>query len=432
MSTPAHSGIAGRGLSDWLGYIETVHRRSIDMGLDRVRMVLERLVAPWPRFAVISVGGTNGKGSTTAMLDAILRESNYSVGRYTSPHLVHYRERICINGDPVSETELCAAFAEIERMRGDIPLTYFEFSTLAALLLFRERGIDIAVLEVGMGGRLDAVNVMDADVALITNVAIDHVKWLGASRERIAVEKAGIMRPARPVVCVDPLPPHSVLRLAAEVNALLFLLNRDFGFANHGDSWDWWGPGRRLELLPQPNIVGDIQVQNAAGVIMAIDQLQPRCPIPEGAIARGLRSVVIHGRFQVLAGVPEVVLDVAHNAAAAQVLAENLDAHRCVGRTLAVFGVMRDKDIEAIVAKLAARVDRWFVGSIDDQRGANAGEVGRRVCEVLKTLHVAEQVSEHGSVRRAFDAARAAASDQDRILVFGSFHTVGDILGTLK
>ncbi|MDH3639299.1 MAG: bifunctional tetrahydrofolate synthase/dihydrofolate synthase [Gammaproteobacteria bacterium] len=431
MSTPGHSGFAGRTLSDWLAYIETVHRRSIDMGLDRVRMVLTRLVTPWPEFAVVSIAGTNGKGSTTAMLDAILRESGYIVGRYTSPHLVHYRERICVNGNPVSEAELCAVFADIESARGDIPLTYFEFSTLAALLLFKQRSVDIAVLEVGMGGRMDAVNVMDADVAVITNVAIDHVKWLGASREHIAVEKAGIMRPTRPVIFVEPVPPQSVLRLASEVNAQLFLLTRDFGFADHGDSWDWWGPSRRIDQLPRPNITGDIQVQNAAGVMMAVDRLQSRCPIPEAAIARGLRSVVIHGRFQLMVGPPEIVLDVAHNVAAAQVLAENLDAYPTVGRTLAVLGLMRDKDVEAIVENLAARISRWFVGTIDDPRGATAGEVGKRVGATLIQKRATNQISEYSSVRRAFLAARAVASEQDRILVFGSFHAVGDILGLL-
>ncbi len=430
MSTAAHSGFASRTLGDWLAYIETVHRRSIDMGLDRVRMVLERLIVPWPEYTVLSVAGTNGKGSTTAMLDAILRAADYRVGRYTSPHLEHYHERICVDGSPVSDTELCAAFASIDSVRGEIPLTYFEFSTLAALLLFRDRGVDVAVLEVGMGGRLDAVNVLDADVAVITNVAIDHVKWLGSTRERIAVEKAGIMRPARPVVCVDPKPPQSILSLATEVKAWLYLLNRDFGFAGHGDTWDWWGPDRVLSGLPRPNIPGDIQVQNAAGVIMALDRLQPTCPIPDGAIARGLRSVVVRGRFQILPGRPAVILDVAHNPAAVNVLSENLAAYPCPGRTLAVFGVMRDKNVEAIAAKLAARIDRWFVGTISEQRGAPAHEVGGRVRKALGS-GAADLVSEHSSMRRAFLSARAAAAEDDRILVFGSFHVVGDILSLL-
>ncbi len=402
------------------------------MGLDRVRMVLQRLVEPGPDFRVVSVAGTNGKGSTTAMLDAILRESGYVVGRYTSPHLVHYNERICVNGEPADDRTLCEAFTAIEAARADIPLTYFEFSTLAALFVFCRSAVDIAVLEVGMGGRLDAVNVMDADVAVITNIAIDHVKWLGATRERIALEKAGIMRPTRPVVMADPFPPKSVLRLADEIEAPLFLLDREFGFSNHGDVWDWWGPEVTIRRLPRPSVPGAIQIQNAAGVLMTVNRLQTHCRISAEALRRGLRSVSIPGRFQVIEGSPEIILDVAHNPAAAQVLAANLNARPSSGRTLAVFGVMRDKDVEDIVLELAPCVDRWLVGTVDDPRGAVASEVARRVRTALERKQVVSRVSKHPSISRAFIAAQAAVTGPDRILVFGSFHAVGDILAALK
>ncbi len=421
-----------RSLDEWLTYIQTVHPRSIEMGLDRVRQVLDRLDIASPSHALISVAGTNGKGSSVGLLEAILMEMGYRVGAFTSPHLVHYAERIRVQRTPVSGSELCRALAMIEAARGDVALTYFEFGTLAALLVFRVHKVDIAVMEVGMGGRLDAVNAVDADIGLITSIGVDHVNWLGQDRAQIAVEKAGIMRPARPVVVVDPEPPLSLVTHAHHVDARLYLLNQQFGYQTRDDDWEWWGPQQRqYRALPRPALIGPWQVRNAAGVLMALASLSHRLRVNEEAIHDGLRSVSVPGRFQVIPGAPDIILDVAHNLEAVLAMRDQL---RCMERrkhTIAVCAMLRDKPIRKIAALLAEDIDHWFVAPIDDARGATGKDMRGLILRGLGA-GADHRVVLCTSVTAAFDEAQTLAGPDDRLLVFGSFHTVGDIIAYLK
>lgn len=380
-----------------------------------------------PPFAVITVAGTNGKGSTVALCDACLRAAGYRVGAYTSPHLIRYNERIRVDGRMVDDGELCAAFERVEARRGATPLTYFEYGTLAALEVFRARGVDIAVLEVGMGGRLDAVNGVDPDVAVVTAIGIDHTAWLGADRETIAREKAGIFRAHRPAVCSDPDPPAAVAAAAAHVGAPLRQLGRDFT-AEHGDGGWTLRVGARVRAgLPYPVLRGDYQVHNAAGALVALEALGTRFPISQAALRAGLLGAAIPGRFQVLPGLPVVVLDVAHNPLAAAVLAATLEQQRVAGRTFAVFGMLIDKDIVSVVSAMAAIVNHWHLATLGGPRGASAEQLRA----ALTTAGIPAPATVHATPADAYRAAKQAAAAADRIVVFGSFYTVGDILAGL-
>ncbi len=421
-----------RSLADWLTHIESVHHRSVDLGLERIRRVIGNLdILPLP-YPLINVAGTNGKGSSVALLEAMLSAAGPRVGSFTSPHLVHYTERIRIDGRPVSAAELCGVFADIEAARREVPLTYFEFGALAALLLFRARDIDIAVMEVGMGGRLDAVNAVDADVALITSVAIDHTQWLGHDRDHIAVEKAGIMRSGRPVVYAEPHPPATLTAEAHRIQARLYRQPDDFYFRAHGDRWDWHGPVWRRLGLPRPALPGPVQLQNAAGVLMVLECLPGGLQIGNPAVRSGLRSVRAPGRFQILAGRPTVVLDVAHNPASVSVLRKQLHSLPGCGRTLAVCAMLRDKPIELMVRTLAADVDRWYVAAVNSPRGTTGEQMHERVTAGISEVVAAPAVHLCPSVVDAFGAARSEAAAGDTIVVFGSFYTVGDIIDHLN
>ncbi|MEK6747815.1 MAG: bifunctional tetrahydrofolate synthase/dihydrofolate synthase [Pseudomonadota bacterium] len=410
-------------LAEWLRWQETLHPREIDLGLERVAVVARRLGLENPQFTLITVGGTNGKGSTVAMLESIYRAAGYRVGRYTSPHLLRYNERIAINNALAGDQDLCAAFQEINQARGEISLTYFEFGTLAAMWLFARAAVDIAVLEVGLGGRLDAVNVWDADVAVVTGIDIDHTQWLGDTREQIGREKAGILRAGRPAVCGDAEAPASLLERAKALNAPLYCYRRDFGYTAQHPTWAWQGPGAaRRSGLPWPNLRGTIQLQNASVVLMVLHLLQTRYPVQAKDVRDGLLSVSLAGRFHVRSGAVCVILDVAHNPQAATVLAQSLREQHISGQTFAVFGVLADKDIAGIVGALRSVVDAWFIAPLAVPRGAGV--------EVLAEIFNAHSIHPvpNENIRVAYLAAQAAAQTGDRILVCGSFYTVAAIM----
>lgn len=411
-------------LAQWLAWQEGLHPRAIDLGLDRLSAVLDRLgLKRPPSYQVITVAGTNGKGSCVALLEAILRAGGYRVGAYTSPHLIRYNERIRIEGAEVDDNALCDAFARIDAARGDISLTYFEFGTLAALDLFERAGVEVAVLEVGLGGRLDAVNVLDADGALVTMIDIDHCEWLGPDRESIGREKAGIFRRGRPAVCGDRSPPRSLLDHAAALEAPLYLLGRDYDFQRRADNWCWWHGMDRLDL-PLPSLAGSHQTDNAAAVLMLLRRLADALPLTLGAIDAGLSQARIAGRFQVIPGAIEWILDVTHNPHGAANLARCLWERPCAGRTHAVVGILKDKDAIGIARALANSVDHWYAATLLPPRG----RTGDDLVEVLREADVAGTISHFDSVTAACRAAAREAQAGDRIVVFGSFHTVGEAL----
>ncbi|MBC7802440.1 MAG: bifunctional tetrahydrofolate synthase/dihydrofolate synthase [Candidatus Parcubacteria bacterium] len=410
----------GRSLAGWLDYIERQHSQPIALGLDRVAAVFAKLEATIS-CPLITVGGTNGKGSTCAMLEAILSSGGYRTGLYTSPHLVRYNERVRIGRTEVDDGTLCEAFAAVEEARGATPLTYFEFGTLAAFCVFSRANLDAVVLEVGLGGRLDAVNVLDSDCAVLTSVSIDHVEFLGATREAIGREKAGIFRPGKPAVVADPHPPVSVLESGAD----LLLLGRDFGFLPQGTQWAYWGPAGKRSGLAFPALRGAVQLRNASAALAALDALRNRLPIAMQDVRRGLGEVAVPGRFQVLPGRPQVVLDVAHNPEAASVLAANLGDSGFSPETIAVFGMLRDKDIAGVVRAVAPRITRWHLATLPGPRGADA----RLLSGILHQLKIELPVVEHQSVAEALAAARNEAAENDKIVVFGSFLTVAGAYG---
>ncbi len=409
-------------LAEWLAWQETLHPTVIDLGLVRVSAVAARLGLLTPKHIVITVAGTNGKGSSVALLESILVSAGHRVGSYTSPHLLTYNERIRIDRQSVADTDLMLAFERIDQARGDISLTYFEFGTLAALDLFQHAALDVAVLEVGLGGRLDAVNIQDADCALIAGIGIDHVDWLGPDRESIGREKAGIFRAGRPAICSDPAPPDTVRATAEELAADWYGLNKQFGFDLRDTCWEWWGPELRLKNLPLPALPGPVQVQNAAGVLMVLHSLGERLPVTLHAIHDGLQQMCLRGRFEIVPGPIERIFDAAHNPHAAAQLAAALAARPCRGRTLAVCGMLADKDAAGVAAALSAQVQIWYLGGLDCARGQSAQLLAGRLGLSDQYTHL------YADVPAAYAAACAAAQADDRILVFGSFHTIAELL----
>ena len=409
-------------LDDWLHWQETLHPQTIDLGLERVRVVLRRLQLEPPAYTVITVGGTNGKGSCVAFLDAMLRAAGYRVGAYTSPHLLRYNERIRINNVEVDDAALCRTFARIDAARGDISLTYFEFGTLAALEQFQEAGVDIAILEVGLGGRLDAVNIVDAAAALVVSIALDHTDWLGADRDSIGYEKAGIYRAGQPGVCADPDPPLQLVQYAADLSVQWLCVNRDYNFARTGSTWCWWSGALRFDHLPLPALAGDHQLGNAAAVIMTLASLRDRLLVLPEAIHAGLISAELPGRFQIVPGLVEWILDVAHNPRAAAILADQLRAHPCTGRTWAIIGLLADKDADGVIKALTGIVDTWYAVTLNGPRGRTGDEL---VMRLRANSACAEVVAD---IQNACQTARIAACPGDRIIVLGSFHTVAPVL----
>lgn len=410
-------------LEDWLAWQETLHPSAIDLGLVRPGKVLDALGLRHPDHAVITVAGTNGKGSSVAMLESILRAAGYRVGCYTSPHLLRYNERVRINGEPVDDRRLCEAFECIDRARGEISLTYFEFGTLAAMDIFAGAGLDVAVLEVGMGGCLDAVNLQDSDVALVTAIDVDHAAWLGNDREAIGREKAGIFRPGRPAVCSDPQPPASLLAHAAELGTALYCLGEAFAYSPGEEGWRWEGANARYDALPLPALRGDFQLQNAAGVVMVLSLLGERLPVTAAQIRQGLLSVSLPGRFQLLPGAPATIVDVAHNPQSAAALAANLKAQMVRGRTLAVVGVLADKDLSGVIRPMLPCVDLWYPAGLAVPRGCDSRTLHQGIAGLGGAVE-----QDYPTVGEALAAARSRAQPDDRIVVFGSFYTVAEAL----
>lgn len=415
-------------LSDWLAHCERLHPKNIDMGLARVKTVAERMDL---RFdcPVITVAGTNGKGSTCAMLESILGQAGYRTGVYTSPHLVHFEERLRLQGEAVKADDLVASFERVEQARvadAEISLTYFEFSTLAILDQMARAHLDVAILEVGLGGRLDAVNIIDPDCAVITSIDLDHMEFLGHDREAIGREKAGIMRTGRPVIVSDPMPPQSVLDYATEIDADLWRFGVDFNFSGDKLQWGWAGRGRRYGGLAYPALRGANQLVNASGVLAALTALREQLPVTAQAVRNGLAFVELPGRFQIIPGQPTLVLDVAHNPHSVAALTANLDAMGYFPTTHAVFGAMADKDLGAMLARVMPLIDKWYFTDLPTPRASTA--------EALQAFLQAQKpragvtTATFASPLQALQAAVAAADPADRIVVFGSFFTVGGVL----
>ena len=416
-------------LDAWLAHCERLHPTTIDMGLERVRTVAERMQI---RFdcPVITVAGTNGKGSTCAMLESILLQAGYRTGVYTSPHLVRFEERLRLVGEPVDATHLIAGFAAVERARvlngSEISLTYFEFSTLAILDVMARSGLDVVVLEVGLGGRLDATNIIDPDCAVITSIDLDHMEFLGPDRESIGREKAGIMRTGRPVIVSDPMPPQSVLDHALEVGADLWRNGHDFNVSGDKQQWGWAGRGRRYSGLAYPALRGANQLVNAAGVLAALAALRERLPVTAQAVRNGMAFVELPGRFQIIPGQPTLVLDVAHNPHSVAALAANLDAMGYFPTTHAVFGVMADKDLAPMLERVNPLIDHWYFTDLPTARAAKGSALQAR-WQSQNTRKDASGAA-FADPMQALQAAIAAADPADRIVVFGSFYTVGGVL----
>lgn len=410
-------------LDGWLERIERLHYRTIDLSLDRVRAVADRLAIGFD-CPVFTVGGTNGKGSTCAMLESILRAAGYRAGLYTSPHLLRFSERARIAGEVVGDEALIEQFDAVERSRGETSLTYFEFTTLAILRLFMAGRLDAVILEVGLGGRLDATNIVDADCAVVTSVDLDHMDYLGPTREHIGYEKAHIYRRGRPAICSDPQPPESLLEVAHDLGADLWLLGRDFNYQGDRQQWAYGGRKVRRAGLPHPALRGANQLLNASGVLASLEALSQRLPVSQQAVRQGLLNVELAGRFQVLPGRPAVILDVAHNPHATAVLAKNLDNMGFYPRTLAVLGMLRDKDAAGVIDKVADRIDHWYLGGTAGPRGLS----GQALADILHGRRPEAAVESFDDIGAAYDAAHRAAAADDRIVVFGSFLTVADVM----
>ncbi len=401
------------------------------MGLERVAQVKEKLGIHF-ECPVIIVGGTNGKGSTCAMLESILMQAGYRTGLYTSPHLLHFNERARIGGEAVPDQALIGAFAAVEAKRGDASLTYFEFTTLAILQLFAESGLDAVILEVGLGGRLDAVNVMDADVAIVTSVDIDHTDYLGSTREKIGFEKAGIFRSGKAAICSDPIPPASLIEHADAIGADLWLMGRDFNYAGDKQQWNYGGREQRRNSLGYPSLRGANQLLNASAALAALEVLRQRLPVGAQEVRNGLVMVDLPGRFQVLPGRPTVVLDVAHNPHAAATLAQNLANMGFHRYTYAVFGAMHDKDIDGVIAQLKDQIDHWCVTDLPLPRAATAVQLRQKLLDAgvmpqdEPDAECTAQVFD--SPENAYASAQSRAKENDRIVVFGSFLTVAGVM----
>ncbi|HEX8610647.1 MAG TPA: bifunctional tetrahydrofolate synthase/dihydrofolate synthase [Telluria sp.] len=421
-------------LPDWLALLESRHAEvHINMGLERVRQVKERLGLAFG-CPVIMVAGTNGKGSTCSMLEAILLRAGYKVGLYIKPHFLDFNERARINGEMASDAALIASFNAVEAQRGEIDLTYFEFTTLAIMHLLAASNLDVAILEVGLGGRLDAVNVIDADVAIVTSIDIDHTDFLGTTRDEIGFEKAGIFRPGKAAICSDPLPPASLVAHAEAIGADLWLLGRDFNYSGDKQQWNYGGREQRRNSLAYPSLRGANQLLNASAALAALEVLRFELPVGAQEVRTGLVVVELPGRFQVLPGRPTVILDVAHNPHAASALAQNLGNMGFHPYTYAVFGIMQDKDIDGVIAPMAQYVDHWCVANLPSPRAADP----ETLADTLAALPAGDAKPGERSVKTfadpaaAFANAMSRAGENDRIVVFGSFYTVAGVMAARK
>lgn len=432
-----------KDLAAWLSYIESLHPKSIAMGLDRVKCVISRLSLK-PTFPIITVAGTNGKGSTCAMLEQVYKNAGYQVGCYTSPHLLRYNERVHINGIEVSDEDLCAAFAVVDaaRVGADniaIPLTYFEVGTLAAMWHFMQANIDVAILEIGLGGRLDAVNAFEPSCSIVTSVDLDHQDFLGDTREDIGFEKAGVYRPSVPAICGDANPPASLIAYARQIQADFKCIHQDFDYVLADGAWQYLTQGKVVHTLPIPALHGSYQLNNAACAIAAVESLQSSLPVATEVIANAMRQVTLAGRFQTISNSPWVILDVAHNPQAAHALAENLKASKtqhgktssgksASGKTYAVFAMLADKDVNGVIDAVKNEIDTWYVASINHVRGALAADLAAVIAEVMPiaNIKIFDQAAD------AYQQACIDSSENDKIVVFGSFFTVSSVMQVLS
>lgn len=409
-------------LDQWFSYIASIHTQEIDLGLERVKKIAQKLDVLNPGCTIILVGGTNGKGSCVKALESIYSTDGYKVGTFTSPYLLRFNEQIRIQGVEAEDSEISAAFEEIERVRGDISLTPFEFHTLAALLILKKYALDLWVLEIGLGGRLDSVNIMDADISLITTIAIDHVEYLGDTREKIAFEKAGIFRSAKPAVCGDFDPPSSLIEYAQHLNTPLYCQGKEFVYTEGKTDWSWQGVNQYYENLALPSLA----LQNMASVLMVVELLQPKLPLSRYVIEEGLKKAMLPGRQQIIPGPVIHILDVSHNPASVASLKKRLDQLPCSGKTLAVFSMLGDKDILSTLDEIKNNIDEWYVASINHKRGAS-------LLLLQKTFQQAEiQANYFQGLAEAYAAVLQKAKSGDRIVIFGSFHTIAEINDKVK
>jgi dihydrofolate synthase/folylpolyglutamate synthase len=411
-------------LQDWLKWQESLHPFYIDLGLERAAQVFQALHPDYVKPATITVAGTNGKGSTVAYLETIYVEQGYRVGSYTSPHILKYNERIKVDGIPVSDEQICEAFARIDAVRGNTTLSYFEFGTLAALDIFRRAEVDVQLLEVGLGGRLDAVNIIDPDMAIITSISIDHSEWLGNTREAIGKEKAGIFRAATPAITGDVEPPESLIQSALEQGARLYRIGKDFGYTKHGTGWDWYSADLQMLQLPEPGLKGEHQYRNASAVLLAVKEMSKVLPVSEAAIRQGLAKVQLVGRFQLIDGDIPVLLDVGHNPEAVGTLAEYLTAVYPERRIHAVFSMMKDKDIARILEIMNPVVYEWFFAPLTNPRAATEPVMR----EIFSQSSMSNVSFGHAGFSEAFAAAKSQCGVGDLLLVFGSFFLVSECL----
>lgn len=412
-------------LQEWLDWQETLHSQKIELGLERIAEVAEALGISQPNHKTIVVAGTNGKGSIVAVLESIYHQAGYRIGSYTSPHLLCYNERIKIEKQNVDDATLCNAFDLVDKNRGDTSLSYFEFGTLAAMQIFHTTDLDVAVYEVGLGGRLDAVNILDADAAIVSSIGIDHVQWLGSTRESIGLEKAGIFRADRPAICGDNKPPNSLINYANEINAELFQIKHDYSYKKiDNNTWTFCSENQVWENLPISCLYGDVQISNAATALMCLVCMDEALPVTRESIELGLKNTALLGRFQKIQSSCEVILDVAHNLDSARVLAKNLKDLAPVSKTIAVFAVLADKDVSGIIAAVQDLFDEWFISNLDSDRAFSSVDLA----EEIKEYTNGSIVHMFPSIKDAYLEAKKAADGSTRIVVFGSFLTVAEVL----
>ena len=410
-------------LTDWLGYIESIHPSTIDLTLERIKIVIERLNLDIS-FPILTVGGTNGKGSTCSILESIYKEAGYKVACYTSPHFLNFNERIKIQALAVSDEVICEAFSRIESAREGVTLTYFEYGTIAAMIIFSEAHVDVAILEVGLGGRLDAVNVFDADCAIVTTVDLDHMDYLGHTREAIGFEKAGIYRTEKTSICGDFDPPQSLIKHAELIHADLKIIGKDFGYEAHHDSFDFLIDSTFVMNLPLPKLQGDFQLANATNALMAVKAMEDKLPLTEISIQKGITLTLLPGRFQEVKKMPSLIFDVAHNPQAARSLSHNLKTHVVPGKTIAVFSILKDKDIFGVINVLNLDIDDWFIAEIQNERAASIETISNTIQKINPSAHI----ETFKNIQEAYQFASKEVTRNDRIIVFGSFFTVADIM----
>lgn len=414
-------------LEEWLKWQEKLHPRSIDLGLERAAGVYKSLNPKGDKPPTIIVAGTNGKGSCVAFLEAIYSAQGYRVGTYTSPHILKYNERIKIEGKPVGDDLICDAFERIDTVRNDVSLSYFEFGTLAAIDLFWRSKVDVQILEVGLGGRLDAVNILDADATLITSISIDHIDWLGETREAIGYEKAGVFRTNVAAIIGDLAPPDSLINYATEKRTPVFRINHEFGFKKNDNDWDWHCTKReqkKYKALPPPSLKGEHQYRNAATVLMAVTEMERLLPISEKAIHQGLKDTQLNGRFQLIKGDVPVLLDVAHNPQSVKELFNYLTDCFSDYKIYTVFSMMKDKDIKGVIDIISPVIQHWFVSPLTNPRTASQAHMQKqfKACAIENVSFGYKNFSE------TYSAARDSVGKGDLILVFGSFFLVSEYL----